>query len=262
MSQGYEHPKCYASKLGECSTKISNEHYFSRGVLDYLESLGTSPSVGVHWVSSTVQNVPLASWFQAKILCTHHNSLLAELDDEALAFFNLCERAAVRLLSDSNGNPSRWTINGDKLERWLVKSLCGFIVSGNATLRGKKLVNERPPLAWLRFLYGLDRMPKGCGLYCQNRPKDPILESGSLGFASLIDGQNHVYGSMMQLMGFRFLLAMITPNKGNFGEYFKDAVFHPSRFAFGVKGENDSATIDFLWADGPGRSIVTVVLTS
>lgn len=77
--------KCYAHRLGNCSGGSSREHYISDGL---LKSIGSTLEIsGLSWLQGKTKKLP-SSALTSKILCKHHNNMLAELDSEAIKFFN------------------------------------------------------------------------------------------------------------------------------------------------------------------------------
>lgn len=253
MTDGYCNPKCYANALGDCSTIRSIEHYWSASIMSYIESVGNLSIGGIHWKTSDDPAIPLANWFGAKILCKAHNERLSGLDSEALEFLRHMQAINKHITEGTDIRPVRFTLSGDKLERWMLKALCGFLASGNARHGGERIRRSAPPLAWLQLLYGLERMPPGWGMYCRDRPRDFVRIEASLSFATLIDKTNYVQGCLLDLAGFRFLLAMHKPGKNIPGSLLEGASFHPSRFSFTSAATPRSATIDFSWESGPGK---------
>ena len=54
---------------------------------------------------------------------------------------------------------------GFDLERWFLKTLCGLVLSGNATLSGKALSTWVPPSDWLENLFGSADVKAPAGLH-------------------------------------------------------------------------------------------------
>jgi len=54
---------------------------------------------------------------------------------------------------------------GYDLERWLLKMLCGLVMSGNATLDGQRLSNWTPPVEWIDILFGTTDVESPAGLH-------------------------------------------------------------------------------------------------
>lgn len=139
-------PNCYAHHLGEC-TKISKEHIVSQCIFKNanIHTSGLPIPAG--------KPVPISS-LTAKILCSKHNSALADLDSE------IC------ILSEALSNIPRSQISqnvhvsGPRLERWLLKVVAGTLSSG--WLPGLKVP---PPRDVVRSLFGLIPLPPSVALY-------------------------------------------------------------------------------------------------
>jgi hypothetical protein len=128
---GYRHPGCYAAQLGGCSQKISREHVISRGVRE-LVSGGTGVNIGgLAWMSEQERRVLPASALASNVLCRNHNSALAALD--ALAGRLVSTMAAIArdmAALRRRRPPALYLFNGHDIERWMLKCLCGLVVSG------------------------------------------------------------------------------------------------------------------------------------
>jgi hypothetical protein len=149
------HRRCYASELGGCSTRLSLEHYVSQAVLELLvDSSGYVVCAG----PSFARRVP-AQLFGSRMLCTAHNQSLSPLDAQGARFFSAIHHVGTRFRSGLQGN-TVVGVNGHDIERWLLKILIGF---ASSVLPQTKKV-WRPPISWLRILYGQDEIPAGCGL--------------------------------------------------------------------------------------------------
>ncbi len=139
---GYAHPKCYLRATRNCSERISREHVISQGILNrltewgrpILEELGEEHMAGSGMPSQSKGEINRRSVASkvSKILCDRHNTALAPLDS-----------AAVRLLEGLKGchdlvqprlavpdEDQFWLINGHDIERWMLKSLIGFMRAG------------------------------------------------------------------------------------------------------------------------------------
>lgn len=128
----FAHPECYARGLGDCSETISKEHYVSKVVLRGV-SLGET-SVLVQNLSfqqpkDTAQSIGIGS-LVAKVLCVKHNTAMSEFDDAGNQLFTAMTR--MDATAGKIGKKLETSIvNGDDLERWMLKILCGGLFSGN-----------------------------------------------------------------------------------------------------------------------------------
>ena len=153
---GHSHPKCYARELGDCSSKISKEHFVSRAVTRLIETPeGKMTLSGPKWLPQGEERRISIGSLGASILCRRHNEALNGLDDVAQKFFEY-------LMPESSVSDAFLMINGGELERWMLKVLCGFLASGMSIHSSD---SWRPPLAWLRILFDIDNIPNGSGMY-------------------------------------------------------------------------------------------------
>ena len=83
--------KCWARSLGNCSDKISKEHFVTEG----LFPTSVVRIKGFSWCRDEAQEIPVAT-LATKILCTTHNSRLSPVDASAIKAFEVFEES-VRL---------------------------------------------------------------------------------------------------------------------------------------------------------------------
>jgi hypothetical protein len=87
---------CFLSGHGNCSGKISGEHYISRPLLQAISGDGTVQIGGLPWQpQQTLQKIGIGS-LVSNVLCETHNSGLSSLDDVAGKFFRAVDAADKR----------------------------------------------------------------------------------------------------------------------------------------------------------------------
>ncbi len=192
----FAHPDCYASQLGGCSTQISKEHYVSDAILR-LVSLG-EPSVLVRNLKfqspETVEPKGISN-LVAKVLCSKHNSDLSRFDSAGQSLF-----AGMDQIDSTAGKaheaPATIMVNGDDLERWMLKTLCGGLFSGNIQVSGGNLKSVYPPQEWLRILFENGQFPVGQGLYVRAGTPGVVFstEPAVLKMAVVSDAKDVVIG--------------------------------------------------------------------
>jgi hypothetical protein len=157
-STGHSHPACFARSLNDCSRTISKEHYISKSVLGLFGSADATVS-GMPWLPDGDEKKVSIESLTAKILCIRHNNALSPLDAVAAEFF--------RFFTEAWSDPGTevYLTCGFELERWLLKMLCGLVVSGNATLAGQRLPIWMPPTEWLQILFGTENVESPAGLH-------------------------------------------------------------------------------------------------
>jgi hypothetical protein len=193
---GYSKASCFAKALHDCSSKISGEHYITEAVLKIIQKGDAIRLSGTHWLSPEEERkLPLKA-LATKILCERHNQALSGLDEFAVKFF--------RFLIGEESKPNTFTVNGDDLERWMLKVLCGFIFSRNTP---EKITDWLPPESWLRILFGNDPLPDGTGLY--HLMGEVADEHYQIALLPLPDDKAKTFvGLRFQISGFLFLFLM------------------------------------------------------
>jgi hypothetical protein len=239
-------PRCYAAALGGCSRQISAEHFFSRGVLAFLND-GPSFSIsGFPWQGFSNIPQPSIASLGARILCTKHNSALHPLDDECLKLFKFFQEVDRALATTAVTGRLLFDISGDALERWMLKALVGLVASGNAAKDNQPLLKSPPPLACLQLLYGREAMPPGWGLYLAYELGERVMATRGMAFAPLID-RGRVLGAVCQIHGFRFLLAMAVPEADRKGSLLETAVHRPAYLSFSHSVRPSSVRLNITW---------------
>src|SRR5262245_54387625 len=126
---GLAQPKCYAGDLADCGSEMSREHYMTESVLQGIACSGKTIEVrGLAWLSgNTIQTIPTAR-LNAWVLCKKHNNALVELDAEASDLRKVMDQIHAHF---NDGQDEKFVVDGDRLERWMLKTLCGHVASGN-----------------------------------------------------------------------------------------------------------------------------------
>jgi hypothetical protein len=149
-STNYANPRCYAHPLNDCDTKLSKEHYLTRGVLRLLAKGGPTNTVRATGLGIPSEEFPPDQVAQSKILCRRHNSALSALDVVGERLF----RAINEGLKDPPGVAYHSTPGVD-IERWLLKVACGV----------RAAAKEDLPAEWLQMLFGYTEISSPRGLY-------------------------------------------------------------------------------------------------
>jgi len=159
-STGFQHPRCYARVLGDCSTQLSREHLVPKAILKQFGNLLIRGLPGAR-EGSAVGVGPNA--LAARVLCRAHNSALSEIDSQGTRFFQTLDSFRRRALHPSDRDLALFS--GPDVERFILKCGIAFCASG---LLGFKTANERlpwvPPSYWVQLLFGRADWKPGCGL--------------------------------------------------------------------------------------------------
>lgn len=159
---GYSHPRCFASADKNCSDTISREHFISKTLLRQLEFDGTAKIAGLRWQKPQSFNIVPLKGLAANVLCDRHNAALSPLDKAAGEFSQAIGDFDRALHRNADTAPAfeRRRLDGEDLERWMLKCLIGMTVSGNI---GGVLKPE-----CIELLYDRSVWPEGWGLYWLN----------------------------------------------------------------------------------------------
>jgi hypothetical protein len=204
---GYAHPSCYLRGTGDCSTKISGEHYFSASILEQISEIqglnGGVRLAGMPWLKpGETQDLAIKN-LTANILCKRHNEALSPLDQEAGRFFTILKR----LLTDfSEGKAYRKPIfdlvSGTVLELWMLKVACGMYFS-IASREGVKLSSTHSiDLAKIEDAFFRGRWDDHAGLYFSGRTGSVMKSDGPTQFIPLSNDITKQYcGTRIHLLG-------------------------------------------------------------
>jgi len=195
---------------------MSGEHFISKSVLELVHGRAgeISKSVLVTGLSfqkpGAMESLGIAS-LVGNILCASHNSLLSPFDGAGRAMFS-----AMDGMNDGAADPALPErvsyVDGDRLERWVLKSLCGSLYSGafpvTPTETRKGIC---PPPEWLRILFNEVEFPANQGLYYMPRkPSEQVTaDQFVLRFEPLAwRDTDEVGGIRVWFFGFEFALLM------------------------------------------------------
>lgn len=231
--------KCYARTLSDCYGPISGEHYISHSILKQL-----GPNVilnGVPWSQKPV-SIPIQG-MTGKILCKRHNESLSPLDTTAGKLFETIKNT-------HKGEKVGWVLlNGEDIERWMMKILFGILASGNIKQRdGNATQKASPPITYLNILFGNQAMNPGWGLRFLELAETAPLQKNqieiTINTGMVKPGPSHpiIYGIRIGLMGLNLHTCLKQlPNTENLQE---KTHYRPKRLYFG-----EQATIDITWPD-------------
>lgn len=244
INKSFAHPDCYAGELGGCSKIISREHYVSAAILRIV-SLGES-SVLVRNLSfqstETLESKGIDN-LVAKVLCSKHNNELSRFDCAGLALFDGMDQID-SAAGKADVLASTILVNGDDLERWMLKTLWGGLFSGNFPVLNGSFKSLRPPKAWLSILFEDGQFPQGQGLYVRAGTPGTIFstEPTVLKMEPVFDANHSVIGFNVWIFNFQFtlVLASIPPTCPPTLEY---ALHRPKGIV--VHGSNKKIQIDW-----------------
>ncbi len=246
---GIRNNRCYAAELADCSAELSREHYVSRALLNLLSIEGTVTIDGFAWQDDgTRTSLPPAS-LTGRILCSRHNPALSPLDAAAARLFQKIDQFHHEFIDSARKPENRcFLFNGHDIERWMLKTLCGTVVSGNALIKSGEL-NWKPPLGWLNVLFGVEPFTQRCGMYFHSEVTGrPGVERG-FKFVSFSNPLGGVYGARISLNDERFVIAMSAPPEDLSETFIRDHIYRPQGLLF-VMDDSREKVIHFGWDDG------------
>lgn len=195
---------CWARELGGCSAKQSKEHFISRSLL------GEAPVTvsGLAWCREP-KTIPVEG-FSRNILCTAHNSQLSTLDDAGshafTCFSKFMQVRGVRIGEKRKQKEAqRYRVDGEKLERWLLKAIIGTAFEHETVDRGA----WQPSLKWVEMVFGRRPFPVRCGLYVGDfRTSTLALETNRIAIRMLTRDEVGIAGAEFDLNGWVMVLSL------------------------------------------------------
>jgi hypothetical protein len=179
----------------------------------------------------------------AKVLCSKHNSDLSPFDVAGISLvsgMDQIDRAAGKVEEEDE----TFVVSGDDLERWMLKTLCGGLFSGNV---GSGLQGVCPPMGWLEMLFGKGKMPLGHGLYVRAGTPGVVFatEPSILKMEVVLAPGEMVIGLKMWVFNFEFVLVLapLPPQVPPMLEY---AQHRPK----GIIVQGSNKRIQITWQDG------------
>ena len=259
----FGNPNCYARALGDCSARINREHYVSSSVLSDVaegEASVLVQNLGFQQKKGELEGRGISS-LVARVLCEKHNEALGPFDATGRALF-----AALDRINSTIASPVRQElvtmIDGHRLERWMLKTLCGGLYSGNLPTFDGSIKGLCPPRLWLDALYRDGDLPVGQGLYLKAGSPGVAFstEPMVLKFRAEVDLANVVIGITTWVFNFEFILVLaplpeVCPPSMDHSHYRPKAlVFEGSakRVAFDWGADTGSDPVRVMWL-GPGR---------
>lgn len=241
--------RCYMKELGSCVGKISGEHVISDSVCKVLMDGGEFSISGVPWLEAG--EVKIIPPIEANCLCVKHNSSLSPLDSAAKHFF-----ASLKSFLKQDDGSRHTIISGHDLERWLLKSAKAAAVSGNLAQGKIKLSGAfSQDASLLNMLDDPHYWPEGAGLYCVMNTGDMTENTLRFQFQPLINDHGEIEALGVNIMGFRFVLLLESPNLTKY-PFLEGARYRPNRIVISYPLSTNWLTM--CWDDGKEHDILKV----
>ena len=221
----FSHPKCYANKLNNCSEKISREHYISNNLLGELEHNKTVKIAGLAWIDEKEFKLMSRASLGSNILCTKHNSQLSSLDAEIKKLY----QTIIDFDKDFNSQTPMLalkTINGNLIEKWMLKTLVGMIVSKQIINKATGKPITKVAETYIEILFNNHKFPETWGLYFPKPQSEIIHKFDSISFMPMI-GNDEVKAAGFLICNFKFYLVIGKPDNLDFWGFYrvKEIVF-------------------------------------
>jgi hypothetical protein len=178
--------RCWARKLDDCSGKMSREHRVSNVAWpgdsrDARDKHRITTFAGVYQGGRIDTNVPggyarehTVAGLTAKVLCTHHNNELSNLDDAAgdlsRALDGFWKTCAGRIHDTLTYTPRTFAVDAWLLQRWFLKTAITYAVDCGDPIGGSDAYPHTPTDELVDIAFGR-RQPYGqIGLWTIDTP--------------------------------------------------------------------------------------------
>jgi hypothetical protein len=243
--------------LESCSPDLSLEHYVSRSLSEIIQRFGGLQFGGLPSLNGRIlTNIPPARVAAARILCTAHNNALSGLDAVAARLFGCLQRITADLRAkNTEGQDRVFLFNGNDIERWMLKCLCGLVAAGAAMHENARIPAVAPPREALELLFGLGAFPPRWGFYFHSKLNQRLKHYVGVSVHPLIRPP-HILGVTIELLGLRFSLVLAPTPDAQSEPIRKIATYRPSALIFS-NGRQCSRRLLLCW-DGPSEGQVVL----
>lgn len=121
---------------------------------------------GIPWLKQQLEKWISPRSMVAKILCKRHNEALSPLDSQAGRLIRTIGKFD-REFNDPEPRPDIIFFSGEDIERWMIKTICGIIASGNA-FKDRITGIADVPAGWVDVLFGATTWDAPFGLYLKH----------------------------------------------------------------------------------------------
>ena len=137
--------------------------------------------------------------------------------------------SALKLCLDCDAHDMRYIISGHDIERWLLKTIKAFAVSGNLA-RGQQRLSGAfaSDIQVLEMLDDPAKWPSGAGLYCVMNPGDVTHNHNRFQLAPYMSARDELSGLGVNIMGLDFVL-MLEPPDITLSPHLQRATFRPGQ---------------------------------
>jgi hypothetical protein len=236
-----KHDGCYMAATGGCDSKISREHLISEGVLKILAEKQVEFS-GMPWLKGQKKVLGFGA-LTANCLCRRHNSLLSPLDIVGAKLFEAIQKCG----TTDNGPGLLFLLSGHDVERWMLRSLAIFGVSGNFAIDGAVIdQNFIDRLRIVDLLEDVKEWKRPVGFYLTRGLGHQFWRRDNIQIAPVVKtGGDEIMGITLDLQGLEFAL-LAAEHVTNTG--LDKALYRPGAFVFQMGATMHR--IRLSWEDG------------
>ncbi len=206
----YSHPKCYANRTNNCSTKISGEHIVSNNILELFEENNTVKITGLPWIENKTFSLVPRNCLISNILCTHHNSMLSHFDAEAGKLFRCINEYDKDFSRNIPKNEHR-KFNGHYIEKWMLKIVCGLIASKQVSSYGQRISPKMKDI-YIDLLFEDAKWDDHWGLYYSISSNSLIQKYNCMSVQTLT-APNEIKAAQFLIHNFKFNLLLGKPDQ-------------------------------------------------
>lgn len=245
-----KHDRCYMSATGACDTKISGEHLISHSVLKVMADKQVELS-GVPWLKIGEKKMLGFGALITNCLCTRHNSLLSPIDTVGARLFEAIQKCG----TSDTGSGLLFLLSGHDIERWMLRSLAIFGVSGNFAIDGAVIdQNFVDRLRVVELLEDPKQWKKPAGFYLTRGLGHQFWRRDNIQIAPVVKtGGDEIVGITLDLQGLEF--ALLAADHDVTGTGLDKALYRPGAFVFDMGGTKHR--IELSWEDGmPHQDVI------
>ncbi len=244
------HDRCYMAGTGACDTKISGEHLISEIVLKVLADKQVELS-GLPWLKGQKKMLGFGA-LTTNCLCARHNSLLSPIDTVGAKLFEAIQKSGMT----DTGPGQLFLLSGHDVERWMLRSLAIFGVSGNFSIDGAVIdpdfVNR---LRIVELLEDVKQWRKPLGFYLTRGLGHQFWRRDNIQIAPVVKtGGDEIVGITLDLQGLEF--ALLATDHEVAGTGLDKALYRPAAFDFKMGAATHR--IQLSWEDGLPHENVTI----
>ncbi len=226
----------------------------SAALLRRLEEDGGVHVQGFPWQGDGWKKLPISA-LASNILCKRHNSDLSALDAVGEKLVDHLERVEHEFQAGDR-RPWIWVLNGHDVERWLLKTLAGLLLSKSGRTTAGEALSPEISRAWVEMLFGMRSFPPTWGLYVVGELGHTVAtEPKKYNFAPVSVAGN-VVGVRAELVGHAFTLLMTEPGRP-LGAIDEHSIYRPRYLS--IEQDGSAKAIYFHWDQlGPEHPGVTL----